>query len=71
MSDISNYLTTTEVAKLLGVTRRRVTAMITSGRLPAKIMGTGERPVYLVAKADLASVKNRKPGRPKGTSNGK
>ena len=71
MSELDDYLTTSEVAELLGVTRRRVVAMITAGRLPAQIMGSGQRPVYLVARADLKLVKNRKPGRPKGKSSGK
>jgi excisionase family DNA binding protein len=64
--DKIDLLTTSEVAKILGVTRRRIVAMITAGQLPAQIMGDGQRPIYLIARADLKLVKNRKPGRPKG-----
>ena len=71
MDELAGFLTTTEVARELGVTRRRVVAMITAGRLPARTVGSGQRPIYLVARADLKLVKNRKPGRPKGISDGK
>ena len=65
MDELADFLTTSEVAAELGVTRRRVVAMITKGRLKAQVMGSNTRPVYLVARADLKLVKNRKPGRPR------
>lgn len=65
LMDKIDLLTTSEVAALLGVTRRRVVALIASGRLPAVTAGSGERPIYFVAREDLKLVKNRKTGRPK------
>ena len=54
-------LTTLEAADSLGVTPRRVRALIQSGKLPAEKKGRD----YLVNQKDLKLVKNRKPGRPK------
>ncbi len=54
-------LTTIEAADSLGITPRRVRALIQSGQLPAEKKGRD----YLVNEKDLALVKNRKPGRPK------
>ena len=67
MSDVSDYLTTSQAAELLGVTRRRIVAMIASGRLPVERIGSGKQPVYLIAKGALKLVKDRKAGRPKGS----
>ncbi len=53
-------LTTKETAEKLGVSVRRVQAMITDGSLPATKFGRD----YMVKESDLESVKNRKPGRP-------
>ena len=53
-------LTTKEVAERLGVSIRRVQAMITAGRLPATRLGRD----YLVNEKDLKIVEIRKPGRP-------
>ena len=53
-------LTTKEVAQRLGVSIRRVQAMITAGRLPATRLGRD----YLVNEKDLKIVEIRKPGRP-------
>jgi excisionase family DNA binding protein len=53
-------LTTTQAAERLGVSRRRVLAMIRSGRLRAERIGRD----WLIAEADLALVQERKPGRP-------
>ncbi len=39
--------------------------MITAGRLPAQVAGSGQRPIYFIARADLELVMNRKPGRPR------
>lgn len=49
------------VAVRLGVSRRRVLALIAEGRLPAAKVGFQ----YLIDPKDLALVRDRKPGRPK------
>lgn len=54
-------LTTKEVAEKLGVTIRRVQALITNGQLPAKKFGRD----YMIEETDLRLIKNRKVGRPK------
>ena len=53
-------LTTKETAEKLGVSVRRVQAMITDGILPATKLGRD----YVIKESDLESVKDRKPGRP-------
>ena len=58
------HLTTKEVAEKLGVSLRRVQAMIESGRLPATKFGRD----YMIRKTDLKIVENRKVGRPKKDS---
>lgn len=55
-----NLLTTKEVADRLGVTVRRVQALITAGRLSARKLGRD----YVVEESDLEAVLERKPGRP-------
>jgi excisionase family DNA binding protein len=55
------FLTTLEVAEKLGVTRRRVLALIESGRLPATKFGRD----YMIREKDLKLVENRKVGRPR------
>ncbi len=55
-------LTTTAAAAKLKVTRRRVIALITAGRLRASKFGN----VYMIEEKSLADVRVRKPGRPKG-----
>lgn len=55
-----NLLTTNEVAARLGVTIKRVQAMIRDGRLPAEKMGRD----YFIKEDDLKLVAHRKPGRP-------
>lgn len=57
----SMAITTAEAAKKLGVSPRRVLALIQAKRLPAKPFGR----VYMIEEKDLKLVKNRKPGRPK------
>ena len=52
-------LTTKEVAERLGVTIRRVQALIQDGQLPAQKVGRD----YLVREKDLKLVEERKPGR--------
>jgi len=53
-------LTTPEVAVRLGVTVRRVQALIAAGRLPSQQFGRD----HLVKESDLKLVEDRKPGRP-------
>jgi excisionase family DNA binding protein len=65
-------LTVNETAARLGVTTRRVIALIDAKRLPATRFGRA----WAVREADLKLVEERKPGRPpksrakrKGTTN--
>jgi excisionase family DNA binding protein len=64
-------LTAQQVAERLGVTVRRVQAMIKDGRLPATRFGRA----LVIRESDLALVADRKVGRPPkakpGQSNGK
>jgi len=53
-------ITTTQAARILGVSRMRVVHLIHAGRLPAKKFG--ER--WAIREKDLELVKDRKPGRP-------
>ena len=55
-----NFLTTAQAAERLGVTQRRVLALIRDGRIPTVRAG----PLHLIDPAALEQVKNRKPGRP-------
>jgi len=48
-------------AERLGVSQGRVRALISSGRLPAKMLGRD----YFIDPKDLKLVKDRKPGRPR------
>jgi len=50
-----------ETADRLGLSVRRVQALVKSGKLPAQKFGTA----YMIDSKDLALVRNRKPGRPK------
>ena len=54
------FLSTSEAAEELGVTRQRVLQLIESGRLRATKFAN----VYMIRKADLAAVEERVPGRP-------
>jgi excisionase family DNA binding protein len=54
-------LTTVEAAERLGITPRRLRALIKSEKLPAEKFGTA----YMINEKDLAKVRDRKPGRPK------
>jgi excisionase family DNA binding protein len=56
-----DFLTTKEAAERLGITPRRVQALVTSGRLPAQKIGRD----YLIKEKDLKLVENRKVGRPR------
>ena len=53
-------LNTSQAAKALGVSVRRVQAMCESGRLPAVKIGRD----WIIKKTDLNLVSIRKPGRP-------
>ena len=53
-------LTTPQVAARLGVTVRRVQALIHAGRLPSQQLGRD----HLIKESDLKLVADRKPGRP-------
>ena len=55
------YLTTKEAAEKLGVSLRRVQAMIEAGRLPATKFGRD----YMIREKDLKLVEDRKVGRPR------
>jgi site-specific DNA-methyltransferase (cytosine-N4-specific) len=57
---MAKMLTTPEVAKRLGVSTARVRQLILEGRLPSVQHGRD----HLVNEADLALVRDRKPGRP-------
>ena len=58
---LMNLLTTKEVAEKLGVTVRRVQALIQAGRLPAQKVGRD----FLIQEKDIKLIEDRKPGRPK------
>jgi excisionase family DNA binding protein len=55
------FLTTKEAAQKLGITPRRVVALVTAGRLPAQKFGRD----YMIKEADLKLVEDRRVGRPK------
>jgi excisionase family DNA binding protein len=57
---MKDLISSKEAAKKLGVSIRRVQALITSGKLPAQKIGNS----YVVQEKDLELVKNRQPGRP-------
>lgn len=56
-----SLLTTPEVAERLGLSIRRVQALIKAGRLPSQQFGRD----HVINEADLALVAERKVGRPK------
>jgi excisionase family DNA binding protein len=55
-----DFITTKEVAEKLGVSMRRVTALIKEGRLPSQQIGRE----HLIKESDLELVRERKIGRP-------
>ncbi len=57
---MAQFVTTVQAARILGVTRRRVDALIAAGRLPAHRVGRD----WLIQVPDLARVKDRPWGRP-------
>lgn len=58
---MKNLISSKEAAEKLGLSLRRVQALITSGRLPAQKIGNS----YVVNEKDLEFVRERSPGRPK------
>lgn len=55
-----------EAAESLGVSSRRVRALISDGRLRAHRVGA----LWMIGRSDLNQVRERKPGRPKGSDGG-
>jgi excisionase family DNA binding protein len=60
-----NLVTVLEAAKELGVSTRRVHALIEAKRLPAKKLGS----YYVIKKKDLDLVRERNVGRPSKSKN--
>lgn len=58
---MDKFITTKEASGRLGVSMRRVTALIREGRLPSLQVGRE----HLIKESDLELVKERKAGRPK------
>jgi excisionase family DNA binding protein len=58
-----DFLTTKQAAQKLGITPRRVQALIEARRLPAQKFGRD----YQIREKDLKLVENRKVGRPRKT----
>jgi excisionase family DNA binding protein len=58
---MDTLLTTGQAAVRLGVSERRVRAMIKAGRLPSQRIGRD----HLIREEDLKLVADRKPGRPR------
>jgi excisionase family DNA binding protein len=57
---MKGYLTTEEAARRLGISARRVLALIQSGSLPSSRLGRA----HVIKETDLKLVEERKPGRP-------
>lgn len=57
---MKGYVTTQEAAEKLGVSVRRVVALINSGDLPSSRVGRS----HVIKESDLKLVEDRKPGRP-------
>jgi len=58
-----DQLTTKQASEILGVSRRRVIALIEQGKLKARKFSN----VYMIAPKDLEAVRERKNGRPDQT----
>lgn len=56
-------ISTKDAADRLNLSVRRVQEFVKQGRLPAQMIGG----VYMIEEKNLALVKDRKPGRPKGS----
>jgi excisionase family DNA binding protein len=63
---MKDILTTTQAAERLGISARRVAALITAGKLPANQFGGS----WMIRSEDLALVADRKPGRPRKADEG-
>lgn len=61
MEALKDVITVTQAAAILGIAGGNVRRLIRDGRLPATLMGK----TYLIRRADLKLVRNRKPGRPR------
>jgi len=60
-----DWLTTAQAAAELGVSARRVVALIKAGRLPSRRLNeTAIKTVHLIRRSDLELVRDRPPGRP-------
>ena len=57
---LMSLISTNEAAERLGITRRRIVALILDGRLTAQKVGRD----YVIDEKDLKLVEDRKPGRP-------
>ena len=57
---MKDLITSKEASEELGVSVRRVLALINAGKLPAKKLGRD----WVIRKSDLRLVRVRKPGRP-------
>ena len=58
---MAGFLSVTQAASEIGVTRARVLVFINDGRLAAQKIGKQ----YMIKKSDLAKLRIGKPGRPK------
>jgi excisionase family DNA binding protein len=54
------YISVSEAAEILGISRQRVLQLIEAGRLEARKVGNS----YIIARSALQTVEDRKPGRP-------
>ena len=59
---MTDFLTTAEAARALGIDRSRVLRLITLGRLPATRFGRA----WMITATDLDAVRERPTGYPKG-----
>ena len=55
------YISTSDAARELGITRQRVLQLIKHDRLKAERFAN----IYMIRRADLTAVEDRQPGRPR------
>ena len=60
LGEKTKMINTKQAAQSLGITPRRVIALISAGRLPAIKIGRD----WIISESDLDLVRDRKPGRP-------
>ena len=60
---IEEYISVSEAAEILSISRQRVLQLIEAGRLKARKVGN----TYIIARSALQAVEDRKPGRPAKT----